>query len=82
MKSKVFSMLDAVADRFEAKGYIKEASEVDIISNTLEKLAVQSVRVANIACVACEVCGVSTPFIKTDTGYRCQKHWKKDKTAI
>jgi len=33
--------LDAVADRLESLGMIKEATEVDVISNTLELDAVQ-----------------------------------------
>ena len=33
--------------------------------------------VAETLCVTCEVCGVSTPFIKTASGYLCQDHWPK-----
>ena len=36
MLLKISSMLDAVADSLEAKGFIKEAFEVDKVANTLE----------------------------------------------
>jgi len=32
-------MLDTVADTLEAKGFVKEASEIDVVSNTLERYA-------------------------------------------
>lgn len=34
-------MLDSVADRLEAVGYMKEAMEIDVVANTLEKLAAE-----------------------------------------
>lgn len=34
--SKLSSMLDSVADRLEAKGLVKEATDIDAISNTIE----------------------------------------------
>lgn len=37
---KAASVLDAVADRLEARGLLKEAARIDEISNTLERLAV------------------------------------------
>lgn len=35
----IISRLDAVAESVQAKGHIKEALDIDVISNTLEKLA-------------------------------------------
>jgi hypothetical protein len=37
-ENKLSSALDAVADSLESKGLIKEAAEVDVISNTLEAM--------------------------------------------
>jgi len=36
MKNKISSMLDSVADSLEKKGLLKEAEEIDTISNTLD----------------------------------------------
>ncbi len=35
--------LDKIADRLEGKGLLKEAAEVDVISNTVEKLSEEAV---------------------------------------
>ena len=40
MQSKISSMLDAVADFLEAKGLIKEAYEIDKVSDYIEKVAI------------------------------------------
>lgn len=37
MVSKLSSMLDAVADSLEAKGFLKEAAEIDTISNAVDE---------------------------------------------
>ncbi|MBD3260557.1 MAG: hypothetical protein GF334_02595 [Candidatus Altiarchaeales archaeon] len=37
--NKAASVLDAIADRLEARGLFKEATHIDVISNTLEKLS-------------------------------------------
>jgi hypothetical protein len=29
----------------------------------------------SVPCITCEICGLSAPFVKTETGYRCQTHW-------
>jgi len=34
--NKVIDLLDKIAERVEAKGFKKEASEIDVVSNTLE----------------------------------------------
>jgi len=41
MLSKISSMLDAVADRLEAKGLIKEAYEIDKVADAVDKNAVK-----------------------------------------
>lgn len=37
--SSIISKLDAVAESVQAKGLLKEAEEIDVISNTIEKLS-------------------------------------------
>lgn len=39
MLNKVLPLLDKVAESLESKGLIKEASEIDVISNTIEKMS-------------------------------------------
>jgi hypothetical protein len=41
--AKVASMLDAIADRLESRGFLKEASDLDVISNTIEALDADTV---------------------------------------
>lgn len=36
---KLSSVLDSIADALESKGLTKEAAEVDVISNTIDKLS-------------------------------------------
>lgn len=37
--SEIISRLDTIAERVQAKGLLKEAEDIDIIANTLEKMA-------------------------------------------
>jgi hypothetical protein len=62
----VTARLDVIATELEQAGAPLMAMAVDKVSDKIDK-----------KCVSCEVCGVSTPFIKTETGYRCDKHWGK-----
>ena len=39
--ASITTKLDDIASKLESKGYTKEASEIDVISNTLEKIAEQ-----------------------------------------
>lgn len=41
MITKISSMIDDIADRLEAKGFIKEALELDRISDSIEKVSGQ-----------------------------------------
>jgi len=36
MADKLASMLDGVADSLESKGFLKEAEEIDVVSNTID----------------------------------------------
>ena len=65
---KVAAMLDKVADSLEAKGYTKEAEELDVIANTIEKEAgvLDAFRkgLRSVAEVAKKIPGVAVVFNK------------------
>jgi hypothetical protein len=66
LSSKIATKLDAISTFLEAKGYIKEAHEVDKISNLIEKVSAVGLPVGTRKLGPEEYC----PICSSDPGYQ------------